>query len=59
MHFIIPVIVKVRYEKNEETKKELAEKMKTETAPAFCKTMTAILEKNGGQYMVGKGVSLN
>ena len=52
-------IVKVHYEKNEEVKKELAEKMKTETAPAFLKTMTTILTKNGGQYMVGKGVSLN
>lgn len=50
-------IVKVHFEKNEEVKKELGEKMKTETAPAFLKTMTAILTKNGGHYMVGKGVT--
>jgi hypothetical protein len=50
-------IAKGMFEKDEEKKKELHEKMKNETAPAFLKLMTTILTKNGGQYMVGKGVS--
>lgn len=45
------------FEKDETKKKELQEKMKNETAPAYLKHMTTILTKNGGQYMVGKGVS--
>ena len=49
--------VKIFFEKDEDKKKELEEKMQNETAPAFIKNMTTILTKNGGQYMVGKGVS--
>ena len=45
------------FEKDEAKKAELQEKMKNETAPAFLKNMTTILTKNGGQFMVGKGVS--
>ena len=45
------------YETDETKKTELQEKMKNETAPAFLKNMTTILTKNGGQWMVGKGVS--
>ena len=45
------------FEKDETKKNELKEKMKNETAPAFLKHMTTILTKNGGQYMVGTGVS--
>ena len=49
--------VKIFFEKDEDKKKGLEEKMQNETAPAFIKNMTIILTKNGGQYMVGKGVS--
>ena len=52
-------MVKVMFEKDEALKKQFQEKLKTETAPAFLKTMTTFLMKNGGQYMVGNGVSLN
>ena len=55
----IAAIVKVMFEKDETKKKELHESMKNETTPAFLKHMTTILTKNGGQYMVGKGVSKN
>ena len=47
------------FEKDEAKKNELKEKMKDETTPAFLKNMTIILTKNGGQYLVGKGVSYN
>ena len=47
------------FEKDETKKKELHESMKNETTPAYLKHMTTILTKNGGQYMVGKGVSKN
>ena len=49
--------MKILFEKDEDKKKGLEEKMQNETAPAFIKNMTIILTKNGGQYMVGKGVS--
>ena len=49
--------VKIFFEKDEDKKKGLEEKMHNEIAPAFIKNMTTILTKNGGQYMVGKGVS--
>ena len=45
------------FEKDEAKKKELEEKLKSETIPAFFKQMITILTKNGGKYMVGKGVS--
>ena len=38
-------------------KSERGEKLKNETGPAFLATMMKKLEENGGQYMVGKGVS--
>merc|ERR1711953_392909 len=50
-------IVKVIFEKDETKKMELHESMKNETTPAFLKHMTTILTKNGGQYMVGKGLT--
>ena len=43
----------------DEKSKELQEKLKNETAPAFLQTVTNILKENGGQYMVGKEVSVN
>ena len=49
--------VKIFFEKDEDKKKGLEEKMHNEIAPAFIKNMTTILTKNGGQYMVGKEVS--
>ena len=49
--------VKIFFEKDEDKKKGLEEKMHNEIAPAFIKNMTTVLTKNGGQYMVGKGVS--
>lgn len=49
--------VKIFFEKDEDKKKGLEEKMQNETAPAFIKNMTIILTKNGGQYMVGKGLT--
>ena len=49
--------VKIFFEKDEDKKKGLEEKMHNEIAPAFIKNMTTILTKNGGQYRVGKGVS--
>ena len=50
-------MVKQYFEKDENKKKELEEKMKNEVAPAFIKNMTTILTTNGGQWLVGKGVS--
>ena len=50
-------MVKIFFEKDETKKKELEEKMESEIAPAFMKHMTEILAKNGGNWMVGKGVS--
>merc|ERR1712025_949553 len=38
-------------------KKELEEKMKNEVAPAWVKNMTTILTSNGGQWLVGKGLT--
>ena len=52
-------MVKQYFEKDENKKKELEEKMKNEVAPAFIKNMTTILTTNGGQWLVGKGVSNN
>ena len=51
-------MVKGYFEKDETKKKELEEKMKNEVAPAFLKNMTTILTNNGGQWLVGKSVSL-
>ena len=51
--------VKGYFEKDETKKKELEEKMKNEFAPAWIKNMTTILTSNGGQWLVGKGVSKN
>ena len=59
IYFNIIEIVKVMFEKDEAKKNELKEKMKNETTTAFLKNMTTILTKNGGQYLVGKGVSYN
>ena len=52
-------MVKGYFEKDETKKKELEEKMKNEVVPAFVKNMTTILTSNGGQWLVGKGVSKN
>ena len=52
-------MVKGYFEKDEAKKKELEEKMKNEVAPAWVKNMTTILTSNGGQWLVGKGVSQN
>ena len=61
-HLIVNIkileLVKGVHEEDDAKKKELLEKMKNEIAPAFFKHMTEILTKNGGIYMVGKGVSL-
>ena len=50
-------LVKGYFEKDETKKKELEDKMKNEVAPAFLKNMTTIITSNGGQWLVGKGVS--
>jgi glutathione S-transferase len=50
-------LAKVMFEKDDAKKKELQEKMKNETVPAYLKHMTEILTKNGGLYMVGKGLT--
>ena len=64
-HRVYTVYCKIIYDKEatnelegKDKKKELGSKMKTEIAPTFFKNMITILTKNGGQYMVGKGVSL-
>merc|ERR1712018_323156 len=50
-------LVKGYFEKDETKKKELEEKMKNEVAPAFLKNMTTIITSNGGQWLVGKGLT--
>ena len=55
--FYILEIANVYFEKDEAKKKVRKEKLKVEITPEFCNQMTTILTKNGGQYMVGKGVS--
>ncbi len=49
--------VKVMQEKDEGKKKELEEKMKSETMPSFLKLFEKILLKNGGKFYVGNNVS--
>ena len=41
---------------NDPSKKEIENKIKNETVPAFLRQMSEILIKNGGEFMVGKGV---
>ncbi len=38
-------------------KKELAEKIRTKSMPTFLSNITNLLEQNGGEYLVGEGVS--
>ena len=49
-------LLRARFETNEEVKKELSEKIKTQSMPAFLANMTKILDQNGRMYMVGNGV---
>ena len=49
-------LLRARFETNEEAKKELAEKIRTQSMPKFLDNMTKLLDQNGGEYMVGKGV---
>ena len=42
---------------NDPSKKEIENKIKNEIIPAFLRQMSEILIKNGGEFMVGKGVS--
>jgi glutathione S-transferase len=50
-------LVKGYFEKDETKKKELEDKMKNEVAPAFLKNMTTIITSNGGNWLVGKGLT--
>ena len=43
---------------NDPSKKEIENKIKNETIPAFLRQMSEILIKNGGEFMVGKGVRI-
>jgi len=54
---LLNAIYKVHFEGDEAKKKEGCENLKTVIVPGFGKSMTAILTKNGGQYMVGNGLT--
>ena len=43
---------------NDPSKKEIENKIKNEIIPAFLRQMSEILIKNGGEFMVGKGVRI-
>ena len=44
-------------EKDEAKKKEMAEKFKKEELPPFMKNMAQALKDNGGEWLVGSGVT--
>ena len=50
-------LLRARFETNEVAKKELAEKISTKSMPTFLSNITKLLEQNGGEYLVGEGVS--
>jgi glutathione S-transferase len=51
------VVIPIMFEKDEAKKKTLSERMKKEDFPAFMKNMAKALEDNGGQYLVGSGLT--
>ena len=51
-------LLRARFEVKEELKKELSEKISTQSMPTFLANMTKILEQNGGNYLVGNAVGI-
>ena len=65
LHIYVLAIIRQMFEAerkvkrlNDPSKKEIENKIKNEIIPAFLRQMSEILIKNGGEFMVGKGVRI-
>ena len=57
-NFLYLELLRAKFQQKEEIKKELSEKITTQSMPSFLNNLTKILEENGGNYMVGNEVGM-